>query len=479
MKAQASIRGGVLRSQLVWSLLGGLALAGALWLSVQSEVDELLDDSLSSAAELLIGPMLESLPPPSSRPADGRTLPREAGPRFIWQLVRHDSVASVLAGASGAPGRPLVSTPAAGFTDVPGWRVYGRALGLDGRMLYVAQSHQERAEVKLETITTVLLAGLPLLALGLLWSNLRLRQELQPLQALSSRLATFDPLQPGASLGRTNCTELQPVHAAVDALVARLQQRITLERAFSAHTAHALRTPLAGIEVQLAVAQREALPAPAQADLKTALGWAMDKADVLASGELLDDDFTVLGVAMQPLDVTAQSRGSKVTERRVWLQGQRSGRRALLLDFSYGGAGFDSAWLVGRAYAMGLRFYPSASPLRAVVGEQRSAQVDSLAHTRSVPDEWLAMAQRCAGNPWLPLVPMLLAQVTPAYHNKAWWLHMNNSAVPLRLGDEPGWLLAAYSGGQHVNLFGEWDGEQLTPLTAWSSDGVWRNGELR
>lgn len=228
-----------------------------------------------------------------------------------------------------------------------------------------------------------------------------------------------------------------------------------------------------------AVAQREALPAPAQADLKTALGWAMDKADVLASGELLDDDFTVLGVAMQPLDVTAQSRGSKVTERRVWLQGQRSGRRALLLDFSYGGAGFDSAWLVGRAYAMGLRFYPSASPLRAVVGEQRSAQVDSLAHTRSVPDEWLAMAQRCAGNPWLPLVPMLLAQVTPAYHNKAWWLHMNNSAVPLRLGDEPGWLLAAYSGGQHVNLFGEWDGEQLTPLTAWSSDGVWRNGELR
>ena len=267
MKAQASIRGGVLRSQLVWSLLGGLALAGALWLSVQSEVDELLDDSLSSAAELLIGPMLESLPPPSSRPADGRTLPREAGPRFIWQLVRHDSVASVLAGASGAPGRPLVSTPAAGFTDVPGWRVYGRALGLDGRMLYVAQSHQERAEVKLETITTVLLAGLPLLALGLLWSNLRLRQELQPLQALSSRLATFDPLQPGASLGRTNCTELQPVHAAVDALVARLAQRITLERAFSAHAAHALRTPLAGIEVQLAVAQREA-PAPLQPRLQ-------------------------------------------------------------------------------------------------------------------------------------------------------------------------------------------------------------------
>ena len=54
---------------------------------------------------------------------------------------------------------------------------------------------------------------------------------------------------------------------AVDALVARLAQRITLERAFSAHAAHALRTPLAGIEVQLAVAQREA-PAPLQPRLQ-------------------------------------------------------------------------------------------------------------------------------------------------------------------------------------------------------------------
>ncbi len=221
-----------------------------------------------------------------------------------------------------------------------------------------------------------------------------------------------------------------------------------------------------------AVAQREALPAPVQADLKTTLGWAMDKADVLASGELLDDDFTVLGVATQPRD-------GKVIERRVWLQGQRSGRRALLLDFSHGGAGFDGPWLVGRAYAMSLRFYPSASPLRAVVAEQRSAQLDPLAHTRSAPDEWLTMAQRYAGNPWLPLVPVLLASATPVCQNEAWWLHMAENAVPLRLSDEPGWLLAAYSGGHSVSLFGEWDGERLTPLTAWCSDGVWRNGELR
>ena len=165
---------------------------------------------------------------------------------------------TLLAGASDAPRLPLTGTPIAGFADVPGWRVYGRALGHDARMLYVAQSHAERAEIKLETIITLLLAGLPLLGLGLLWSNLRLRHDLQPLQALSMRLAAFDPLQPDARLGPADCSELQPVHVAIDALVAGLARRITLERAFSAHTAHALRTPLAGIEVQLAMALREA-----------------------------------------------------------------------------------------------------------------------------------------------------------------------------------------------------------------------------
>ena len=302
MRARASIRGGVLRTQFAWSVLSGVALAVALWLTVHGEVEELLDDSLNSAAELLIGPMLETLPPSAGRPVLDSTAPRGAGPRFVWQLVRHDPVATVLAGAAGAPPLPLVGTPAAGYTDVPGWRVYGRALGEDGRMLYVAQSHAERAEIKLEIIMTVLLAGMPLLALGLLWSNLRLRQELQPLQALSTRLAAFDPLQPGASLGRTDCTELQPVHAAVDALVARLQQRIALERAFSAHTAHALRTPLAGIEVQLAVAQREA-PAALQPRLQRARAAASRLQHVVVA--LLAMFRSGAAIERRPLDLVA------------------------------------------------------------------------------------------------------------------------------------------------------------------------------
>lgn len=262
MKPAPSIRGRLLRAQLMWSLLWGLALAAALLMAVHHEEDELLDDSLQSAAEGLIGPLVEPLARAVSEGAISlpATAPRVAGTgaRFVWQLVGRGPAAPVILASPGAPARALQATATAGFADVTGWRVYGMAVGSEGRMLYVAQNRDERAEAKMGLVLAVLLAGLPMVLLGLLWLNARVRHDLQPLQDLSTRLAGYDPLRPGSSLGPALDQELQPVHAAIDALAARLAHRVAHERAFAAHAAHALRTPLAGIDAQLAVALREA-----------------------------------------------------------------------------------------------------------------------------------------------------------------------------------------------------------------------------
>ena len=267
MTPTRSIRGRMLRTQLLWTLLWSMALAGAVWLAVQNEVDELLDDTLQSAAEGLIGPMLEPFMAvaPVDRVVTAPVTPAmpgtaSMGQRFVWQLVGQGPDAPVLASAHSAPVQALRSTPSAGFGDVPGWRVYGQSMGTGGHMLYVAQSRAERNEIKLEVVFTILLAGVPMALLGLLWLNARVRHDLQPLQDLSLRLADYDPLRPGASLGVAGYQELQPVQAAIDALTNRLAQRMAHERAFTAHAAHALRTPLAGIDAQLAVALREAPP---------------------------------------------------------------------------------------------------------------------------------------------------------------------------------------------------------------------------
>lgn len=251
-----SIRARLVRSLVLWSILWCLSLGLAVWLIVREEVEELFDDSLQSAAEGLIGPLagnaaLLAAPAATSSAA---SLPNG---RFTWQLVDHDGGARVVVAARGAPPAPVHARPTPGFSDVPGWRVFGHASGSTGPMLYVAQTTDERFETEREIALAIVMAGAPMTLIALLWLRSRVRRELQPLQDLSERLRRHDPLQPGASLGVAEREELRPVLVAIDALAERLARRIANERAFTAHAAHALRTPLAGIDAQLAVALRE------------------------------------------------------------------------------------------------------------------------------------------------------------------------------------------------------------------------------
>ncbi|MFP5400123.1 MAG: sensor histidine kinase [Gammaproteobacteria bacterium] len=253
--ALPSIRRRLADALLWWSLAWSVAVAAAVWLAARHEVDELLDDTLRASAEVL-GAMLAGTPaatPPAA----------QAGGRFAWQVV--DAQGGVRARSAQAPEQPLHATPSAGFSDTADWRVFGAPLGGDGRMLYVAQTRAERVEAHTEVVLGAVTSALAIGLLGHLWLRARVRRELEPLQRLSSRLAAHDPAadppRDGAGLGAAERDELQPVHAAVDTLTQRLAQRIADERAFAGHAAHALRTPLAGIDAQLAVALREAPPA--------------------------------------------------------------------------------------------------------------------------------------------------------------------------------------------------------------------------
>ena len=239
-------------ARVVW--VGSLACAAAVsvgvWLATQEEVDELLDDTLQASAEVL-GAMLRDQ---RTEPARG-AIEVQTSSRFAWQVI--DASRRVVARSNRAPDAPLSATATAGFFDAAGWRVFGSALGADGRTLYVAQTRAERAEAQFEVAMNAVLAALAVSLLGYFWLRARLRHELAPLQHLSQRLQEHEPLVPGATLGPAERSELQPVHGAIDQLGQRLSKRLAQERAFTAHAAHALRTPLAGIDAQLAVSLRE------------------------------------------------------------------------------------------------------------------------------------------------------------------------------------------------------------------------------
>jgi len=257
-----SIRSRLGHALVAWALLWGIAVAAAVWLAAAGEVDELLDDALQSSAELL-GALVDARPGavagPQAAPIAVAPPPGGRSERFAWQVVDHDG--HVLMHSSLAPDQPWHAQPVAGFGDAGAWRLYGMPLAADGRMLYAAQTQAERSEARFEVVLGAVLAALAIGLLGQGWLRGRVRAELVPLQTLSDRLAALDPGDTTLALGPAQRLELEPVHGAIDALTQRLARRIASERAFAGHAAHSLRTPLAGIDAQLAVALRECDPA--------------------------------------------------------------------------------------------------------------------------------------------------------------------------------------------------------------------------
>jgi signal transduction histidine kinase len=177
----------------------------------------------------------------------------------VWQVVNRDG--RVALQSHRAPTKPISAEPRLGFFDADGqWRAFGMPLRDNERMLYVAHFGVDRQEVNLQAIE-VTVAAVLLSAIGCAWwLRVRVRKELAPLNDLSASVSLYDPLRRDARLVEPSRRELVALRDAVVDFGSRLARRVANERAFTAHAAHALRTPLAGMDAQLAAALRECAP---------------------------------------------------------------------------------------------------------------------------------------------------------------------------------------------------------------------------
>ena len=253
MKALPSIRQRMSRALVVVSLAWGVAVSAVVWIVVRHELVELMDATLLESAQILHG-LLSNV----------RQLPLQVGQvlpapphkeELVWQLV--DPQGALLLRSHEAPAKPLVVSTTRGFASVgDDWRVHAAELGDRGLVLQVGQRSSERRDAQRDfaqyTAGSALLVGL----LSAWWLRWRLRCELLPISRLSEAIGAYDPLQPGALLPDASRQELLPMRQAIAELGTRLALRVANERAFTAHAAHALRTPLAGMVAQLAAAQR-------------------------------------------------------------------------------------------------------------------------------------------------------------------------------------------------------------------------------
>ena len=214
-----------------------------------------------------------------------------------------------------------------------------------------------------------------------------------------------------------------------------------------------------------ALQRRTDLPDDVQADLRSAIGWPHDKGEVLAYGQHVPDRWTVLGCVQE-------ERDDKLIERRVWLHGERSGRRAWLLEHSFGGRGFETAWLTGSCTEATLVFFPGASKLRALASEVVGRHDVAVWPQLNLHEEWDIVAQRVAACPWAGLHPVVMRNASPVPRGDDLYAVAEGRALPLALGVVDRWKLHAVAGGLPIHLMGEWDGERLKPLTAWRDESA-------
>jgi two-component system OmpR family sensor kinase len=245
-----------IRRQLLGALLASVVLAGAIaggavYYRARAEAGEILDYQLRQMALSLRDQAV--LGPAASRPptygdefdfaieiwsADGTRLEYSQS-RIEFPPVAHRGHASV-------------------HTAEGPWRTY--TLQQPGVTIRVAQPMSIRdrlaAKAALRTLMPFFLL-VPLLAV-IVWFVVT--RGLKPLETVARAVRSRSPASLDALDDRSVPQEVQPVVSSLNDLLERLTRALEMQRAFVADAAHALRTPLTALDLQIQLAERASDP---------------------------------------------------------------------------------------------------------------------------------------------------------------------------------------------------------------------------
>jgi hypothetical protein len=211
------------------------------------------------------------------------------------------------------------------------------------------------------------------------------------------------------------------------------------------------------------------LPSLLQEDIKNLVGVSKTQKEVLDSAsESFKDQWLIL--AKQRFDVEDEN----LTGQRQWLYGLKTGKTALLLDFTFGNAPIKNSFIPGTVLNAELVFYPSNYPLRAAIKSQGSNSTD---YAQKPPflqswQEWQnAYANALVQQPWLEYLPAHIAQLSLISHQKQWLLvDESNHAKPIVLPEEKIYELLALLGGQKTDFTLITSLKTIEPVGIWLDD---------
>lgn len=213
--------------------------------------------------------------------------------------------------------------------------------------------------------------------------------------------------------------------------------------------------------------RRDKLPETLQAELRSQIGWTLKQDELLGIAEQSDGTVEVCEDCWRVLGRRVITE-EDLQVQRVWLQGKESKRSALLLNFAHRSQALECLAVPGTQWQGTLVFYPGLYPIRAALKhrEQSTAWTEPKAGHPSIEAAIAQYGIAMAQNPWLETFPMLLTAVMPYWEGKTCCLADGAGArVGLDSGFKQEWMLMALSGGHPVQIFGEWNGSTLMPLS--------------
>ncbi len=243
-----------LRARLGLSL--GLVLT-VLWLLastvtaviVRGEIDEVFDSALRETAERILPLAVTDIVGREVQGGTQRLAPIREHDEFFTYVVR-DAEGRLLLQSHAAD--PAVFPPydGPGFHQTATHRLYSDA-ALQGTIrITVAEPLAHRATVAREVQMGLGLPLLIVLPLALAAIILSVRFSLGPLRRFRTRLEARGARDLSEVPADNLPTEIGPLAATLNSLLARLRDAFEAERSFAANAAHELRTPLAGAIAQ-------------------------------------------------------------------------------------------------------------------------------------------------------------------------------------------------------------------------------------
>jgi len=200
-------------------------------------------------------------------------------------------------------------------------------------------------------------------------------------------------------------------------------------------------------------------------DLRAAVGWTVNKDDLVDLPGVADE-WVVLGQRVEEED--------RIRAQWNWLWGTESSRPALILNFAAGNQPLDAGMVAGTRFRGELVFYPGGLSMRALIrdrnGDTRPAGGIPAAPT--IPAALRAYGEALAQAPWLERWPMTVGGVRPMRRPDGAWLLLNDSAAALPIDPRfpHAWELLSIGGGDAIDIFGEWSGDSLYPLSVCVGD---------